>query len=194
MSYDSALNLFNESHRADLCRGRKKHIFPSKAVCSMNTECKRIAHQLACVVAGEAWYGDSLQAILGDVTAAQAKARPLPGAHSIWELLFHVESWVKMTLSAIDGVPIPPWPGMTVELDWPPVTDTSAAAWKLSVDSFFFYHFRLVEKIEGFTNDDLHAVVPGRTYDFGRLFEGTIQHLVYHAGQISVLKKAGAGR
>ena len=45
-----------------------------------------------------------------------------------WELLFHVESCVKMTLSAVDGVTIPPWPGMVVELDWPPVTDTSAAA------------------------------------------------------------------
>lgn len=159
----------------------------------MNTECKRIAHQLACTVAGEAWYGDSLRDILGDVTAAQAKAHPVLAAHSIWELLFHVESWVKMTLGAIDGVPIPLWPGMPVELDWPPVTDTSVAGWKLSVDSFFWYHFRLIEKLESFTDERLRAIVPGRTYDFYRLFEGTTQHTVYHAGQISLLKKAGAG-
>lgn len=57
-----------------------------------------------------------------------------------WELLFHVESGVKMTLSAVDGVTIPLWPGTVVEMDWPPVTDASAAACKLSVDSFFFYH------------------------------------------------------
>jgi hypothetical protein len=47
---------------------------------------------------------------------------------------------------------------MPVELDWPAVTDTSAAAWKLSVDSFFFYHFRLVERIEGFTDERLRAI------------------------------------
>jgi hypothetical protein len=119
---------------------------------------------------------------------------PTPGVHSIWKLLFSVESRLKMTLSAVDGVPIPPWPGMPIEMDWPAVTDTSAAAWKLSVVSFFFYHLRLVEKIDGFTDERLRVAVPGRTYDFYRLFEGTIQHTVYHAGQISVLKKAGTGR
>ena len=153
-------------------------------------ESKRIAHQLACTIYGEAWYGDSLEDILSDVNAKQAPTHPVPGAHSIWELLSHLTAWVEFALGALDGTPIPAWPGMPVEVDWPPIIDVSNAAWKLAVDLFFTDHFRLIERIEAFTDEQLEDTVPGRNYNFYRLFQGTIQHAVYHAGQIAMLKKA----
>ena len=155
----------------------------------MITECNRIAYQMASTINGEAWYGDSLQEILKDVTAQQAQAHPVPSAHSIWELLCHLESWVKFAFDAVDGVPIPAWPGMPVELDWPAVTDTSQPAWDRAVESFFSRHLKLVERIKAFTDERLEATVPGRTYNFYRLFQSTIQHAVYHSGQIALLKK-----
>ena len=155
----------------------------------MSTECNRIAHQSASTINGDAWYGDSLQKMLNDVTAKQAQARSIPNAHSIWELLCHVDAWVNFTLGAVQGVPIPAWPGMPVELDWPAVTDTSERAWKHAADSFFSNHLRLVETIKTFTDERLEATVPGRTYDFYRLFQGVTQHAIYHAGQIALLKK-----
>lgn len=155
----------------------------------MNTECNRIACQLASTSNGEAWYGDSLRAILTEVTVKQAQAYPIANAHSIWELVYHVEAWVRFAIGAIDGTPIPPWPAMPVELDWPPVTQISERAWKQAVDSFFSQHMKLVEKIKGFTDEGLEATVPGRTYNFYRLFQSTTQHAVYHSGQIALLKK-----
>jgi hypothetical protein len=155
-------------------------------------EAKRIAHQLACTISGEAWYGDSLQEILKDLTAKQAAAHPLSGAHSIWELLSHLGAWVGFAFGALDGDPIPAWPGMAVELDWPPITDTSSPAWTQTVNSFFSDHHRLVYKIEAFTDGQLENRVPGRDYDFYQLFQSTIQHVVYHAGQIALLKKASS--
>jgi uncharacterized damage-inducible protein DinB len=155
----------------------------------MSTECNRIALQLASTINGEAWYGDSLRKILEDVTATRALAHPIPNAHSIWELLCHVEAWVKFALGAIDGEPIPAWPAMPVELDWPTVTNTTELAWKQAVNSFFSHHLKLVEAIKGFTDERLEASVPGRTYNFYRLFQSTIQHAVYHTGQIALLKK-----
>jgi len=152
-------------------------------------EAKRIAQNLSCTISGEAWYGDSLQEILKDVSAEQAASHPIIGAHSIWELLSHVDAWVGFALRAIDGVPIPAWPGLPVELDWPPVTDTSNPAWAQTIDTFFSDHLRLVEKIEGFADERLETAVPGRTYDFYRLFQSTIQHGIYHVGQIALLKK-----
>jgi hypothetical protein len=92
---------------------------------------------LASTLNGEAWYGDSLRQILEGVTAKQAQAHAVPNAHSIWELLYHVEAWVKFAISPVDGAPIPPWPAMPVQLDWPAVTDTNEPAWKRAVDSFF---------------------------------------------------------
>jgi uncharacterized damage-inducible protein DinB len=155
----------------------------------MTTECNRIAYQLASTISGEAWYGDSLRKILENVTAQQAQAHPIANAHSIWELLYHVEAWVKFALGATQGTPIPPWPTMPVELDWPPVTDTSEQGWKQAVESFFSAHLKLVEEIKAFADERLEVTVPGRTYNFYRLFQSTTQHAVYHAGQIALLKK-----
>ena len=155
----------------------------------MNSECNRIAYQLASTINGEAWYGSSLREILEDVTAKQAQAHPIAKIHSIWELLCHIEAWVNFAIGAIDGVPIPPWPAMPVEMDWPAVTDTSENAWKQAVSSFFAQHLKLVEKIKAFPDERLDATVPGRSYNFYRLFQSTTQHAVYHSGQIALLKK-----
>jgi hypothetical protein len=155
----------------------------------MNTECNRIAYQLSSTLNGEAWYGDSLREILDKVTANQAQAHPMPSAHSIWELVLHIEAWAKFAVGAVQGIPIPPWPAMPKELDFPPVTEASAQAWQQSVRSLFASHLKLVEAIKGFDDERLEATVPGRTYNFYRLFQSTTQHAVYHAGQIALLTK-----
>jgi hypothetical protein len=155
----------------------------------MTTECNRIAFQLTSTINGEAWYGDSLREILENVTAIQAQAHPIANAHSIWELLYHIEAWVKFALGAVEGTPIPPWPAMPVELDWPPVNEISEQAWKQAVESFFSTHLKLVEAIKTFGDEKLDATVPGSTYNFYRLFQSTTQHAVYHSGQIALLKK-----
>lgn len=159
----------------------------------MNTECNRIAFQLSSTIDGEAWYGDSVRQILEGVTAKQAQAYPIPNAHSIWELVYHVDAWVKFALGAIQGTPIPEWTAMPKEQDWPPVTATSDDAWKAAVNSFFSDHQKLIEAIKAFADERLEATVPGRTYNFYRLFQSTTQHAVYHAGQIALLKKITAG-
>ena len=155
----------------------------------MNAECERIAEQLTSTLDGEAWYGDSLRQILAGVSAAQAGARPIASAHSIWELVVHVEAWVRFALGAIDGVPIPPWPAMPKELDWPLVTASDQVAWEQALQSFFGKHTELAAAIQRFGDERLTVVVPGRTYNFYRLFQSTTQHAVYHAGQMALLKK-----
>jgi hypothetical protein len=155
----------------------------------MSAECSRMADELAATINGEAWYGDSLRQILENVTSKQAQMHPIPNAHSIWELLCHVEAWVKCASGAANGVPIPPWPPIPVELDWPAITDTSEPAWQEAVHSFISNHLKLVETINHFSPERLDDIVPGRTYNFYRLFQSTTQHAVYHAGQIALLKK-----
>jgi hypothetical protein len=155
----------------------------------MNTECHHIAFELVSAINGEAWYGNSLREILKDLNAEQAQRHPIPNAHSIWELLRHVEAWVKFALGAVEGRPIPPWPAMPLELDWPTVADTSEPAWELATKSFFEHHLKLVEAIRTCSDERLEATVPGRTYNFYRLFQSATQHAIYHAGQIALLKK-----
>jgi hypothetical protein len=155
----------------------------------MTTECNRIAYQLTSTINGEAWYGDSLREILAGVTAEQARAHPIPNAHSIWELVVHLEAWVNFAQGAMKGTPIPPWPAMPKELDWPPAGESSDQAWKEALESFFASHLKIAEKIKSFGDERLESTVPGRTYNFYRLFQSTTQHAVYHSGQIALLKK-----
>jgi uncharacterized damage-inducible protein DinB len=155
----------------------------------MTTECNRIAYALASAISGDARYGDSLRKILEHVTAEQATAHPIPNAHAIWELVLHVEVWVKFCLGAVQGTPIPAWSTMPKEQDWPPVGDAGEEAWKLAVNSFFSTHLKLVEALKTLSDDRLESTVPGRAYNFYHLFQGMIQHAVYHGGQIALLKK-----
>jgi DinB superfamily len=156
----------------------------------MTTECNRIADALASALSGDAWYGDSLRTILGDVTADHATAHPIPGAHSIWEVVLHVEAWVQFSLAAVRGVPIPAWPGMPKEQDWPPVAKTGEHEWREAVASFVSAHSKLVDVLKALNDDRLEETVPGRAYNFYHLFHGMIQHAAYHGGQIALLRKA----
>ena len=54
------------------------------------SELDRIRNQFRRAFEGEAWHGPSVLALLDGVTAQQAAAYPIPGAHSIWELVLHL--------------------------------------------------------------------------------------------------------
>lgn len=155
----------------------------------MNNECQRTAQQLVSNVDGDAWYGDSLRKILAGVTAEQARAHPIPNAHSIWELVLHLNAWVELYSGAIQGKPIPPWPGMPQQVDWPPLQTVDETAWRENVRTLFENHRELADRIAQFADDRLASTVPGRSYDFRQLFQGASLHAVYHAGQIALLKK-----
>jgi hypothetical protein len=57
------------------------------------------------------------------------------------------------------------------------------------LQSFFESSRKFVEAIKSFSDERLEATVPGRTYNFYRLFQSMTQHAVYHSGQIALLKK-----
>lgn len=156
----------------------------------MNTECMRIADQLRRAFEGKAWHGPALKELLADLTPQRTEARPIPSAHSIWELVLHIETWTQVALQATTGVAMPKIVG--TEKDWPPVTDTSAAAWATASGNMFRSGEQLARAIEQFSDARLNETVPGRQYDFYYLFHGVVQHSLYHAGQIALLKRAMA--
>ncbi|MBO0797202.1 MAG: DinB family protein [Blastocatellia bacterium] len=133
---------------------------------------------------GDAWHGPSLKEILAGVTAAQADARPLPNAHSIWEIVLHIAGWEDVFRNRLEGrATSAPEDG-----DFPPVTDQSEAAWQKTLARLDESHRRLIETIAGVKN--LQSTVPGKDYTVAYLLRNLATHHVYHAGQIMLLKKA----
>ncbi len=149
-------------------------------------EAERIADQLRRSFDGEAWHGPAVLELLQGVTAAQAAARPLPGAHSIWELTLHIGVWEDVPRRRLLGErkdDVPP------AEDWPPVTDTSGTAWQKTLDTLKQGHRKLLEVVSSLSDDRLAETVPGMGYSVYGMLHGVVQHNLYHAGQIALLKK-----
>jgi hypothetical protein len=79
------------------------------------------------------------------------------------------------------------------EKDWPRVQGSDAAAWAAATERLFRTGEQLAGAIETFPEERLQETVPGRDYGFYHLFHGIVQHSLYHAGQIAMLKRAAAG-
>ena len=155
------------------------------------SEAVRIADQLRRSFHGQAWHGPAVLEPLADISAERAASRPLPNAHSIWELVLHISAWENVALRWLVGE-IAELPHLAAEDDWPPVRETSASAWKQAADELAARHDRLVEFAARLSKRQLSEKVAGREYSLYFLLHGLAQHNLYHAGQIALLKK-GSG-
>ncbi|MGC1620879.1 MAG: DinB family protein [Candidatus Acidiferrum sp.] len=136
------------------------------------------AYQAATVKG--AWHGPTLGELLGRVTPELATVRPTPGGHSVSELLQHLLLWNERTRDTSESHPMPRW---EPEKEWaePQIPwNELVARWKQSREL-------LEEKIRNFPAEDLAKQVPGRDYPYETLLNGTVQHTIYHSGQIAMV-------
>jgi uncharacterized damage-inducible protein DinB len=145
-----------------------------------------IIDQLRRSVEGDSWQGASLREILEGVNAREAAAHPVPGGHSIWELVYHVTAWVRAVHSRVRGNVTE----LEAEADWPPVRDTGENAWAEAFEDLRRSQSELIATLRTMSDVDLNAPVPNRDYDRAHLLHGLAQHHAYHAGQMSLLKRA----
>ena len=153
------------------------------------TETFRLADQIRRAFEGNAWHGDSVLELLAGVNAATAAAHPIKNAHSIWELLLHIAAWDEDVVRRIGGTVVE----VTDEQNFPTIKDTSEAAWTQAIETTKKIHNELIKAVASFPDSRLTEQVPGKTqkyYNFYYLFTGIVQHELYHAGQIALLKKA----
>ncbi len=152
------------------------------------SEATRIADQLRRAFDGSAWHGPALLELLADVDAATAAAKPLPNVHSIWELVLHIAMWDGAALCRLSGEKCQP----TGPANFPPVSIPTSAAWRKAVAETKRTHDALVKTVAALPDSRLGDRVPGKRYDFYHMLHGIVQHELYHAGQIAILKKAQA--
>ena len=152
------------------------------------TEIERIADQLERGFDGDAWHGDPLLKILEGVTAKQAAAAPVKNAHSIWEIVNHIRAWRSAVEARLNG--------QVRELagaaDWPPVGDTSDTAWRDTIRDLCQRHQSFMKAVRAFPESKLNENAPNRDHSYYVMLQGMVQHDLYHAGQIAILKKAAS--
>ncbi|HEY5883871.1 MAG TPA: DinB family protein [Pyrinomonadaceae bacterium] len=150
------------------------------------SELERIREQLKRAFEGKAWHGPSVMEVLHDVTAEQATIRVFPAAHTIWELALHIGAWEGACLTRLQGGRAE----LTDAEDWPAVTHISDDAWRDCKSKLQEGNQKLRNALGTVDEQKLdEPILPGLPSIYITV-QGVVQHDLYHAGQIAILKKA----
>jgi uncharacterized damage-inducible protein DinB len=152
------------------------------------SEINRILEQLKCAYEGPAWHGPALLELLNEVDAEQAAARPLPARHTIWELVLHVITWQDAVEHWLRQQPFKPTP----EQNFPAIAEASPEGWAETLNRLRTSYETICATVRTMTDADLDKKVYGRQFTNYFVLHGVIQHNLYHAGQIAVLRKPNA--
>lgn len=153
----------------------------------------RLAGQVESALSGPAWHGAALEENLRGLTHEQAAARPVPDAHSIWELVLHITAWAGEVTRRLGGGE----PALPAEGDWPAVGPVSPQAWTAALERLRHSHAALTAAVRNCPTERwAQRVGGGRDAPLGtgvtyaEMVHGLLQHDAYHGGQIGLLRKA----
>ncbi len=154
------------------------------------SEIDRILDQKDRAFSGDAWHGPPLKSLIDGLLAEDASKHAVEGAHSVWEIVLHITAWNTIVRRELMGEAL----SITSEEDWPPVPELSEAAWRKAIENLVEAHSRLRAAVQGLRDEQLEER-PSKRTDNSRyvMLHGVVQHDLYHAGQIAVLKKALGG-
>jgi uncharacterized damage-inducible protein DinB len=147
---------------------------------------ERLAARLERTVTGPMWHGPALDEVLADITPAQAAARPITGAHTIWELVLHIAVWADIARARLESPVGDPAP----ERDWPTPIATGPAEWRAAVARLRESYQTLAASVRGLDDTGLAALVAGQQYSASTMLHGVVEHGAYHGGQIALLRRA----
>jgi uncharacterized damage-inducible protein DinB len=150
------------------------------------SDTQRILNHYDGVMNGDAWHGDAIWRTLDGISAKQAAARPLPGAHTIWEIVMHMAFWEKVAAQRLDGARA----GLVEELNFPPMSAATDQNWRATLEEFRASNRNFREALGRLDPVKLNDLSAAGKRTFYAEAHGVIEHHVYHAGQIALLKKA----
>ena len=136
----------------------------------------------------KSWHGPNLRGAIRGVTAGQAAWRPEGDRHNIWELTLHAAYWKYVVRRRIlrekRGSFVLPGSNFFER----PVKGTAASesAWKQDIAILDTEHRKLRQAVAEL---GAKAFTPAACH----LIRGAAAHDLYHAGQIRLLRRMGAG-
>lgn len=144
---------------------------------------EEIIEELKAIYDGEPWHADNLIEILDGITGGQAAARPIADAHSIWEVVSHIAAWNDVWAERLDGRNV-----LEPPADFPSSGD-GEDAWAAALRDLERSQTNLIGKISKVRDEDVQKEFMDKGYPLSFFLEGIVRHLVYHSGQIGLLKK-----
>lgn len=144
-------------------------------------EVSRIAEQFSRAWDGNAWHGPPIAPLLASIDDRTARYLPAEGAHTIHGLATHITFWLDAALRRLGGERYLPESG---DWDLPP-----GETWDQTVGRLERKYVELLAAIEATPDSRLAESVSGMEYNVYVLLHGVLQHTLYHAGQIAMLRR-----
>ena len=132
----------------------------------------------------KSWHGPNLRGALRGVTAEEAAWRPGEGRHNIWELTVHTAYWKYTVRRRLTGAKRGSFALKGSNWFTRPETGNGEAEWKKDVDLLGREHKALREAIKAMSKLSEKLLY---------LVRGIAAHDLYHAGQVTMLKRLWAG-
>ena len=149
------------------------------------TETKRILDQYDRALRGDSWHGDNVWKTLAEVNPAQAFERALPESHTIWELVAHMTFWETQVTHRLRGEP----ELSEAELNFPPMPTATAENWEKVLAQFRRSNEDFRSALGKVNESKLDEPLSSPEKSVYVEVHGVIQHHLYHAGQIAILRK-----
>src|SRR5262250_2076959 len=113
---------------------------------TMPLDMEIIADQIGRAFRGESWHGPSVLEVLAGVSAEDAAAHPIAGAHSIWEIVLHMAGGYRLVLGRARGESAQ----LSPEEEWPPVAEPSSESWRKCQQALVELNQQLQQAVRGF--------------------------------------------
>jgi hypothetical protein len=149
------------------------------------SEIARILDQYDRAMGGDAWHGDPVWTILDGITPQQAATRPDPNSHNIWELVSHITFWETEVYRRLKHLP----PRSPDKLNFPATPEPTAENWNRTLEELRQSNREFRAALAELDDSQLDEPLPGREKTAYVEVHGVIQHNLYHAGQIALLRK-----
>jgi DinB superfamily len=148
-------------------------------------EIDRLSHQLIHSYYGPAWHGPALRELVSGITGEEATQRIVPNVHTIWELALHATAWKVEVSARIKGSANP----LVGSQDWPS-PGKGESGWQQALSGMEAAHEVLRAIVSSLEVVDLDRLATGSEVLVYGIVHGVIQHDLYHAGQIALIRKA----
>ncbi len=152
-------------------------------------EIQQLVQRYDQTMSGDAWYGYPIWKILDGIDAPCAVAQLIPGTHNIWQLVMHMEFWERIAARRFSGPVTPDEAG-----NFPATPALDEAEWQKTLESLRVSNNEFRQAISLLDSTVLDKTTPGGQHSFRYELVGVIEHHIYHAGQIALLKKGYSAR
>lgn len=143
--------------------------------------------QLHDLLHGPLWLDEHFDKKLNSISAEEAFINPIPGLHSVAELLSHLNVWLRACMDRMTGI--------ENELqdnspdDWKTNEQLKADGWEVLKEEFFDLHDELIRLIEVSDGSFFEQPYHGSEFTHQDVLYGLIHHNAYHLGQMGLTIK-----